>query len=265
MLPVRQQERVPGADRPPRGDAPRGHARDGAADEGLPRDRARGEGPPALRGQRRPLQLQRPRAPLLPAALAPVGRPAGEPLAEARPRRAEPRHRQARAPGPRRDREEAGRERQGGGDPARAAGHGHDGGRDLRPDAGGPPRGGEDRPRPLRDDGRGRGRPRLDGGRARPRPREPRPGEGRASRASRRWPRSRRWPARAPAATSPGSTPPPRASRCRCGSASRPPTGRAASAASRCASTRRWAARSRSASSPASSASPSRSPSCART
>ena len=36
-----------------------------------------------------------------------VGRPAGEPLAQARPRRAEPRHREARAPGPRGDREEA--------------------------------------------------------------------------------------------------------------------------------------------------------------
>ena len=66
-----------------------------------------------------------------------VGRPAGEPRRQGRARRAEPRHRQARAPGPRRDREAARRAGQGGRDPARAARHGHDGGRDLRPDAAG--------------------------------------------------------------------------------------------------------------------------------
>ena len=49
---------------------------------------------------------------------------------------------------------ERGREREGGGDPARAPRPRHDGGRDLRPHAGGAAGGGEDRPRPLRDDAR---------------------------------------------------------------------------------------------------------------
>ena len=70
---LRQQERVPGDRRPPRGHAPRGDARDGAADEGLPGHGPRGPERPALRRQRRPLQLQRPRPPLLPAALPPTG------------------------------------------------------------------------------------------------------------------------------------------------------------------------------------------------
>ncbi len=205
---LRQQERVPGDDRPPRGDAPRGDARDRPADEGPPGHGPRGQERPALRGQRRALQLQRPRPALLPAPLAPLGRPAGEPRAQARPRRPEPRHRQARAPGARRDREGARGEREGGGDPARASGHGHDGGRDLRSDAGGPPRGGDDRARPLRDDGRGGGRPRLDGGGARARPRRASTGRRRASRASPRWPRWRRWPVRGRGATWRGSTRP---------------------------------------------------------
>ena len=117
---LRQQERVPGDDRPPRGDAPRGDPRDRPEDEGPPGHGPRGQERPALRGQRRALQLQRPRPPLLPAPLAPLGGPAGQPRAQARPRRPEPRHRQARASGPRRDREGARGERQGGGDPARA-------------------------------------------------------------------------------------------------------------------------------------------------
>ena len=120
---VRQQERVPGDDRPSRGDAARGDPRDGAADEGLSGHGPRGARRPALRRQHRALQLQRPRPPLLPAALPAAGRPAGEP--RRRSTTAMPRattSRSACAPPSWRSREGARAQREGGRDPARAAG-----------------------------------------------------------------------------------------------------------------------------------------------
>ena len=111
--PLRQQERVPGARRPRRGDAPGGHAGDGPADEPGPRRGARGVGRPDLRGHRRALQLQRPRAALLPAPLAERRRPPGEPRRQARPEPAVPRPRQEGAPRPPGDRQEPRRPGQG--------------------------------------------------------------------------------------------------------------------------------------------------------
>ena len=99
---VRQQERVP--------DHPQ-HARRqraGAHRPGRPRDRRRrarragGDGLPDLRRRRRPLQLQRPGAPLLHAPRRPHRRLAGQPRFQERAQSPEPRHRQTRPPARRR-------------------------------------------------------------------------------------------------------------------------------------------------------------------
>ena len=228
--------------------------------------RARGPQPAALRRQRRPLQLQRPRAPLLPAPLAPVGGPPGEPRAQGRARRAEPRHRQARAPGPRRDREAARRARQGRRDPARAA---RSWTRWWPRSTGRPRRCAATSRRHVRGlfettDGVVDVHDSMEAERDRvarePRPREgraeghPRDGRGRDARRPRRRPRRR--PHRRPALARAGAGPRPALRR-----GPREPR----AAARRCASTRRWAARSRSATSRTSSACPSRSRSSART
>ena len=169
-----------------RGDAARGDARDRAADEPLPRHGARGDGRPDLRRHRRALQLQRPRAPLLPAPLALRGRPAGEPRrarTSATPRattspsacgRRSSRSRRGAARGSRWSRSRPGRRCSTRWWPRSTA---------RRRGARGRWR--SDGPRPLRDDAGRRGRRRLDGGGARARARERSTGRRPGSRASR--------------------------------------------------------------------------------
>ena len=119
---VRQQERVPGHRRHARGHAARrhgaGHREAGAGDAPHPV----GDQRPELRRRGVALQLQRPRAPLLPAPRAAPGGSAGEPAAEGGAVRAEPRHRQAGAGGARADRHGSRRADPGGGSAAGPAG-----------------------------------------------------------------------------------------------------------------------------------------------
>ncbi len=183
---LRQQERVPGHHRHAGGHDAGG---DGARHPGSGRRgaaAARGHQPPDLRGHGVALQLQRPGAPLLPAARLERGRHPGEPAAEGRARPAEPRDRQARpravAPIARPLR----RPHQGGRGAARPAGASDAGGRDLRPDAGGPDRPGAADPRDLREDRRHGGCRLVRGGRPAEVPPRRRQGEGRAARHLRR-------------------------------------------------------------------------------
>ena len=113
---------------------------------GRPRDcrrrarRAGGDGLPGLYRRRRPLQLQRPGAPLFHAPRPAHRRLADQPRAQRRAQGPEPRHRQARPPARRRHRRQIRRARRRGRSPARPAGPADARGRSLWAERGEPPR-----------------------------------------------------------------------------------------------------------------------------
>ena len=157
---VRQQERVPGHHQHARRDAARGH-RAGHRETGA-RDAQ------AVHRDQRPelcrvgvaVQLQRPRAPLLPPPGAPPGGPAGEPAPEGGAVGAEPRHRQSGAHGARAAGGRSRRPDPGGGSAAGAARPADARRRSLRPRPGAPARGRQNGQGHLQQDAR-RGRRRL--------------------------------------------------------------------------------------------------------
>ena len=139
---LRQQERVPGRRRLSRRHDPRDDAPRPLGDGGRPGAAAGGRRDRGLRRRRRPLQLQRPRAALLPAVgAAPGGRPGlSRPEGKAPPLL--PRHRPRRPHAARADRPPVRRARQGRRGAAGAARAPDARRRDLRPGRRGPPRSG---------------------------------------------------------------------------------------------------------------------------
>ncbi len=158
MLPLRQQERVPGGDRHAGRVDPGGDRRGDPGDRQHPCGGPGGGELPDVRGHLLPVQLQRPGSTLLPAPGAQRGGHPGEPGREGGPQGPEPRHCQARPAG---DPDRGGpvrRERQGGRGPPRASCPPDTGGGGLRARVPWPDRGGPAGPGDLRADQGRRGR-----------------------------------------------------------------------------------------------------------
>ena len=133
LLPFDNKSELSGGRRPARGLLGRGHRRRGAGGRSHRAGAARGALGPGPRRHRRALQLQRPRAPFLPARDARAGRRRNQPPAQGRARSRQPRHRARHPPASRRTRRAARHQPEGGRAAARAAGARDAARRDLRP------------------------------------------------------------------------------------------------------------------------------------
>ncbi len=218
--PVRQQVGVPGHRRHACGNAGGAHGRRPARAGRLPGAPARGHRLPGLRRHRRADQLQRARAPVLPARRRRSRRPAGEPARQASAQRAEPRDRDAPASRAAGDRPALRRQRQGGRSASRAAGALADRRRDLRTRTRGPARGRPSGAARVRADAGSRRRRRFRHRRCAAQAPAGRPPQGRAPRRAaggdREHAARRALPARRPpTCTTRASTPPRRRSSCR--------------------------------------------------